>query len=79
MWGSPVAGHQVEGNNVNSQFWYEENNTDKYEEKSGMACNSYNLYKEDIKLLKDLGHQAFRFSVEWSRIEPENGVFARKH
>lgn len=79
MWGSSVAGHQVEGNNVNSQFWYKENNTDKYEEKSGMACNSYNLYKEDIKLLKDLGHQAFRFSVEWSRIEPENGVFARKH
>ena len=79
MWGSSVAGHQVEGNNVNSQVWYEENNTDKYEEKSGMACNSYNLYKEDIKLLKDLGHQAFRFSVEWSRIEPENWVFARKH
>ncbi len=75
LWGSGVAGHQVEGDNIYSQYWWDENNTDKYEEKSGMACNHYNMYREDAGLLKKLGHQAFRFSVEWSRIEPSEGNF----
>lgn len=75
LWGSSVAGHQVEGMNIHSQNYYEEENGTRYEEKSGMACNHYNLYKEDVKLLKKLGHQAFRFSIEWSRIEPICGQF----
>ena len=78
LWGSAVSGHQVEGNNVNAQFWYEENHTTRFEEKSGMACNNYNMYKDDIKLLTELGHKAFRFSIEWSRIEPEDGVFCEE-
>ena len=43
-----------------------------------MACNHYNLYKEDTLLLKRLGHKAFRLSVEWSRIEPSEGTFVQK-
>lgn len=75
LWGSAVAGHQVEGMNVNSQNWFDEYNTDRYAEKSAMACNHYNMYKQDIITLKKLGHKIFRLSVEWSRIEPENGVY----
>lgn len=42
---------------------------------SGKACNSYELFNEDIKALESLGCNAYRFSIEWSRIEPEEGRF----
>lgn len=80
LWGSATAGHQIEGDNVNADKYFEELDTaettkDKNFALSGKACNHYELYKDDIKLLKSLGHQAFRLSVEWSRIEPCEGVF----
>lgn len=78
LWGSSTAGHQIEGNNCHSDRWFSELEKEKTEEDfeaSGMACNHYNLYKEDTDLLVNLGHKAFRMSVEWSRIEPEHGVF----
>lgn len=74
FWGSGYAGHQVEGNNIHSQRWQMEVDGN-WNEKSGMACNSYELYKKDIELVTSLGHQAFRTSVEWSRIEPHEGEF----
>jgi len=74
LWGSGYAGHQVEGNNINSSNYHVEIEQD-YPEKSGMACNSYEMYKEDIDLIDKLGHQAFRTSIEWSRIEPSEGNF----
>lgn len=40
---------------------------------SGTAANSWNLWKEDIKLLQELGVNAYRLGIEWSRIEPEKG------
>ena len=75
LWGSATAGHQIEGNNIHSQYWKQELEikTPGYEV-SGMACNSWELYKEDIRILKELKHQAYRFSIEWSRIEPAQGV-----
>ncbi len=77
LWGSGYAGHQVEWNNVNSHRWYNEING-KTLECSGLACNSYEMYREDIALVSELGHGAFRTSVEWSRIEPEEGVFCEE-
>ncbi|MDD4414987.1 MAG: family 1 glycosylhydrolase [Oscillospiraceae bacterium] len=76
LWGSGYAGHQVEGNNINSDHYFLEQKY--FEEKSGLACNSYEMYKTDIDLAETLGHQAFRTSVEWSRIEPEEGVFCEE-
>lgn len=74
LWGSSTAGHQIEGENCHSQRWFEElEDTAKYPEHSGRACNSWELYDSDIKMLKELGHQAYRMSIEWSRIEPEMG------
>lgn len=77
LWGSGYAGHQVEGNNVNSNRWYNEQNG-KTLECSGLACNSYEMYEDDIALVDKLGHRAFRTSVEWSRIEPEEGMFCEE-
>ncbi len=42
---------------------------------SGMACDHYNRFEEDFDLAESLGHNAHRFSIEWSRIEPTEGVF----
>jgi len=42
---------------------------------SGITCDHYNKYEEDFDLLKDLGANSYRFSIEWARIEPEEGKF----
>ena len=74
--GAATAAHQTEGNNRNSDCWALENieHTD-YLEKSGDAVDHYNRYEEDIRLLKRAGLNAYRFSIEWARIEPEEGKF----
>jgi beta-glucosidase len=78
LWGSATAGHQVEGNNDNSDFWAEEQvEGSPYQEKSGDAIDHYKLYKEDIALMSSLGLKVFRFSIEWSRIEPVPGQYSQ--
>jgi beta-glucosidase len=74
LWGSATAGHQVEGDNVHSQWWQREQ-AGETEAKSGRACNHYQLYRDDVELIAELGHRAYRMSVEWSRIEPEEGTW----
>jgi beta-glucosidase len=73
MFGSATAAHQVEGNNTNNN-WYEwEMIPGKIRngDKSGAACEHYTRYPQDIQLLKnELGVKAYRFSIEWSRIQP---------
>lgn len=78
LWGAATAAHQVEGNNINSDNWLLERapNT-MYKEPSGDACDHYHLYEQDINQLADLGLNAYRFSIEWARIEPEKGFFSR--
>jgi beta-glucosidase len=44
---------------------------------SGDACDSLNRFAEDIALVRELGFRSYRFSIEWSRIEPEDGEFSR--
>ena len=46
--------------------------------KAGKACNSYEMYQEDIQLLKQMNLNTYRMSLEWSRIEPVEGVFNEK-
>jgi beta-glucosidase len=74
LWGSSTSAYQIEGGNENND-WARAAREGKFPEACGMACNHYALYREDIALLKELGHQAFRFSVEWSRVEPHEGQF----
>ena len=71
-----AAGHQIEGDNTNSDTWFAELVTPTvFQEPSGKACNSYELWREDIALAEAMGLNAYRFSVEWARVEPEEGVF----
>lgn len=74
--GAATAAHQVEGNNIHSDYWAQEQmiHTD-FLEPSGDATDHYNRYAEDIRLMAKAGLNAYRFSVEWARIEPEEGHF----
>ncbi|MFJ9588518.1 glycoside hydrolase family 1 protein [Streptomyces acidicola] len=78
LWGTATAAHQIEGNNVNSDWWqreHEENST--LPEPSGDACDSYHRWREDMDLLAELGFTDYRFSIEWARIEPAPGHFSQ--
>ena len=78
LWGAATAGHQVEGGNVNADIWpLEWAEGSMFTEPSGDACDHYHRYPEDIATLAGLGCNAYRFSLEWSRIEPEPGWFSR--
>lgn len=77
LWGVATAGHQVEGNNVNSDVWFLEHLPGTiFAEPSGDAVDHYNRYREDIALIAGLGFTSYRFSLEWARIEPEEGHFS---
>jgi beta-glucosidase len=77
LWGAATAGHQVEGNNVNSDTWLLEHvKPTLYAEPSGDAANSFALWPQDLDLVKQIGLNTYRFSLEWARIEPEPGMFS---
>lgn len=77
--GAATAAHQVEGNNIHSDFWTIEHlKHSDFVEPSGSAVDHYNRYEEDIALLAGAGLNAYRFSIEWARIEPQEGKFDPK-
>lgn len=75
LWGAATSSHQVEGNCDNNDWWdwekVEGHITDGTP--SGVACDHYNRYEEDFDIAKDMNNNAHRLSIEWSRIEPEEG------
>ena len=74
LFGAATAAHQIEGNNVHSDWWhYEGKSTGGVS--SGLACNTYLLFKEDRKCLQEMSCNSYRFSIEWSRIEPSENQF----
>ena len=74
--GAATAAHQVEGNNIHSDLWAMEHmKHTSFIEPSLDAVDHYNRYEKEIKLMADAGLNAYRFSIEWARIEPEEGHF----
>jgi beta-glucosidase len=79
LWGVASAGHQIEGDNVESDTWFLENVSPTiFQERSGRAADGWNRWEEDLDFAKGLGLDAYRFSVEWARIEPVEGVFSEE-
>lgn len=77
LWGAATSPHQTEGNNLNSDWWELENMEGAIlPERSGDALDSYHRYREEMELLAAAGLNAYRFGVEWARIEPEPGQFS---
>lgn len=82
LWGSATAAYQVEGYCTNNNWYRFESARDERglsrilnNQRAGICCDHWNLYREDIKLMKALSLNAYRFSVEWSKIEPEQGKY----
>lgn len=82
LWGASTAGHQIEGDNVHSNYYANELTWERDPSgitvPSGKACNHYNMVDEDIALIKELELPAYRMSIEWARIEPTEGVFCEE-
>lgn len=76
LWGAATSAYQVEGGNSNSDWWQWEK--DEKRENSGRASAHYEFYEQDFDLAKRLNHNAHRLSIEWSRIEPEEGKFSQE-
>jgi len=77
LFGAATAAHQIEGGNVNSDWWAFEHDPDSgVRDVSGDACDSWHRWAEDLDLAASIGLNAYRFSVEWARVEPEPGVFS---
>src|SRR5262245_41875283 len=76
-WGAGTSSHQVEGGNDRNDWWEWEGEPGKILDgsRSGRACLHWERYEEDLDLLKGLGLDAYRFSVEWSRLEPDFGCY----
>lgn len=78
LWGAATAAHQIEGGSWNNDWWaWEHDETSGTVEPSGDACDSYHRYGEDHDIVASMGLGAYRFSLEWSRIEPEEGEVSR--
>jgi beta-glucosidase len=75
LWGVATAAHQVEGQNIHSDWWDWEKLPGKVKknEHSGLACDHWGRFEEDLGLMRELGVNAYRFSVEWAKIEPREG------
>ena len=78
VWGTATAAHQVEGGNWNNDWWaWEHQPGGPCAEPSGDACDHWHRYPADLDLVASLGFNSYRFSIEWSRIEPEDGEWSR--
>ena len=76
LFGTAVASYQVEGGIYNNDWTIWENKSNSVcVEPCNEACKHYEMLDQDIELLKKLGIKAFRFSIEWSRVEPFEGNF----
>lgn len=74
LWGVAVSHYQVEGNDPCD--WTEWEQLGKTRgEPCGEASDSWNRYEDDAKLAANIGANAFRFSISWSRVEPRRGEF----
>ncbi len=75
--GCATAAHQVEGGLDNDWTRMERDHPERIRDGtvSGIACDHHSRYRADLEQLAGMGHNAHRFSIEWSRVEPRQGVF----
>ena len=81
IWGTATAAHQVEGHCTNNWSEFEKGSKAdgipniRNNQQSGIACDHWNKYQDDILMLEELGVSHYRLSLEWSKIEPEKDKF----
>jgi len=77
LWGAGTSAHQVEGGNDRNDWWDWEQVPGRIRngDRSGAACRHWERYEDDLDILRSLGLDSYRFSIEWSRIEPDPGRY----
>ena len=80
LWGTATSAHQVEGGNVWNDWALFEAEPDNIKggAESGLAVDHWNRVPEDVALMQAIGANAYRFSIEWSRVEPEEGLWSEE-
>lgn len=74
LWGTATSSHQIEGGNDKNDWWaWELEGNIEGGARSGQATDHWNRFREDIRLAHELGLNSYRFSLEWSRVEPQEG------
>ena len=76
LWGAATSAYQVEGGIENTDW--AEGAREGMLPMCGQSADHYNRFEEDFTIAATLGHNAHRFSIEWARIEPEEGIFNEK-
>lgn len=78
LWGAATAAHQIEGSpladGAGPSIWTRFAHTPGMThngDTGDIACDHYHRFREDVALMRDLGLQAYRFSISWSRVLPE--------
>ncbi|HEY0528220.1 MAG TPA: family 1 glycosylhydrolase, partial [Gemmatimonadaceae bacterium] len=78
LWGTATSAYQIEGSptadGAGRSIWHRFSHTPEntfLNQTGDVACDHYRRYKEDVGLMRELGTNAYRFSVSWSRIFPE--------
>ena len=81
LWGAATAAYQVEGSpladGAGPSIWHRFSHTPnliKNGDTGDVACDHYNRSRADVALMRELGLQAYRFSVSWSRVLPKAGA-----
>ena len=77
LWGTATSSHQVEGGNFGSDWWDWEQTTGRIRDGSSsrLACDHIHRYRGDWAMAHDLGQNAHRLSIEWSRVQPQEGTW----
>jgi beta-glucosidase len=77
LWGAATSAYQVEGSpladGAGPSIWQRFCHTPNLVldgDNGDIACDHYRRYRDDVKLMRDLGLTAYRFSISWSRVMP---------
>ncbi|MBC7895010.1 MAG: family 1 glycosylhydrolase, partial [Cytophagaceae bacterium] len=78
LWGASTSAYQVEGapfaDGAGPSIWHRFTHSPGLtagDETGDIACDHYHRYAEDVALMRELGLNAYRFSISWSRILPK--------
>lgn len=78
QWGAATSAHQIEGGNTNNN-WHQFETLPRFAGKtkdaSGKAADSYRRFDEDARIASEMALDVYRFSLEWSRIEPARDMW----
>ncbi len=78
IWGTATAAHQIEGSNENTNWgeWEKDPRRIRDGSDASKAVDGWNRAKDDVRLMKELGVNSYRFSLAWNKIEPEKGAIS---